>query len=100
MDRDYFRLTWVIVQSLSRGNLMSEGVSVCIAPQITVLDIVSRYRETEAIFKRWNDRADACICCEALFDTLRQVTSRYGLDLDRLLTELNAAADQATINPS
>lgn len=59
---------------------------------MTVLDIVSRYRATESVFKRWDRRAGVCICCQALFDTLQQVADRCGLELDRLLAELNAAA--------
>lgn len=63
----------------------------CIGPRMTVLDIVSRHRKTEAVFKTWDGRADACICCEALFDTLQQVADKYTLDLEALAAELNAA---------
>jgi G3E family GTPase len=56
---------------------------------MTVLDIVSRYRATEAVFKRWDSQAGECICCQALFDTLQQVADRYRLDLDQLMAELN-----------
>ncbi|BBO84330.1 DUF1858 domain-containing protein [Desulfosarcina ovata] len=71
---------------------MVENSSICITPEMTVLDIVSRYRQTETIFKQWDARAGACICCQALFDTLQQVAERYGLDLDRLVAELNDSA--------
>jgi G3E family GTPase len=57
---------------------------------MTVLDILSRHREAEAVFKAWDSRAGACICCQALFDTVQQVADRYGLDLDRLMAEINA----------
>lgn len=73
--------------------MMVENESACIVPRMAVLDIVSRYRATETVFKRWDRRAGVCICCQALFDTLQQVADRYGLELDRLLAELNAAAD-------
>ena len=69
--------------------------SSCIEPRMTVLDIVSRYRETEAVFKAWDRRAGVCICCQALFETLQTVADRYGLDLDRLTAELNAVVKQA-----
>ena len=69
---------------------MAENVSACIEPRMTVLDIVGRYRATEAVFKRWDSRAGECICCQALFDTVAQVAERYRLDLDQLMAELNA----------
>jgi hypothetical protein len=71
------------------GGVMTENGPPCIEPRMTVLDVVSRCRATEAVFKRWDSRAGECICCQALFDTLRQVADRYGLDLDRLMAELN-----------
>ena len=64
----------------------------CIEPGMTVLDIIDRHRETQAVFQAWDGRAGECICCRALFDTVRQVAERYGLDLERLMAELNAAA--------
>jgi hypothetical protein len=77
---------------------MAKGMSTCIAPEMTVLDIVSSYRQTEAVFKSWDRRAGECICCRALFDTVAQVAVRYGLDLDRLLADLDAAANDNARN--
>ena len=74
---------------------MTENESLCIEPQMTVLDIVHRFRATEAFFKRWDSQAGECICCQALFDTVQQVVDRYGLDLDQLMDELNVAARKA-----
>ena len=68
---------------------MAENEASCIEPQMTVLDIVSRFRATEAVFKRWDSRAGECICCQSLFDTVQQVAERYGLDLNQLVAELN-----------
>lgn len=70
---------------------MNANGSPCIVPEMTVLDVVSRHRATEAVFKRWDSRVGECICCQALFDTLSQLAHRYGLNLDALLAELNAA---------
>lgn len=64
-----------------------------IKSDMTVLDIVSRYRSTEAVFKKWDSRAGECICCQALFDSVRQVADRYDLNLDRLMDELNEVAN-------
>jgi len=58
---------------------------------MTVLDIVSRYRETEAVFKRYDAVAGECICCNALFDTLKDVADKYRLDLTEHLCALKQA---------
>ena len=64
-----------------------------ITPDMTVLDVVSKYRRTEDIFRSYDAAAGECICCQALFDTLEDVARKYGLDLDRLLADLRTAAD-------
>ena len=60
---------------------------------MTVLDVVSRYRETEAVFKRYDARAGECICCQALFDSVNDVAEKYHLDLAELLSDLESAID-------
>ena len=68
-----------------------------IHPDMTVLDVVSRYWQAEQVFRRYDEQAGVCLCCEALFDPLREVAGTYGLDLDRLIEDLVAAAtDQAS----
>jgi len=66
-----------------------------IHPEMTVLDVVSRYRQTEAVFKRYDARAGECICCQALFESLRDVADKYHLDLKRLLTDLESVRQPA-----
>ena len=67
--------------------------STCaIEPGMTVLDIVSKYSATQAVFKRWDDRAGECICCNALFDSLGTVAKKYNLDLAALVQDLKRAA--------
>lgn len=61
-----------------------------IHPGMTVLDVVSRYRETEAVFKRYDERAGECICCQALFDSVQDVAEKYHLDLAELLMGLES----------
>ena len=65
--------------------------AVKITPQMTVLDVVSQYRKTEAVFKRYDAAAGECICCNALFDSLGDVADKYCLDLARLITDLEQA---------
>jgi hypothetical protein len=71
------------------GNTFHEK-NVPISPDMTVLDVVSCHRETEAVFRKYDEQAGACICCDALFETLRNVSKRYGLDLERLLADLES----------
>jgi hypothetical protein len=61
----------------------------------TVLDVLARYPETEPVFKKYDETAGECICCQALFCTLRETADRYGLDLDPFITDLRTAAERA-----
>ena len=63
-----------------------------IEPGMTVLDIVSTYSATQEVFKRWDDRAGECICCNALFEPLETVAEKYNLDLSALVQDLKQAA--------
>ena len=65
-----------------------------ITPDMTVLDVVSRYRQTEKIFKRYDKRVGACICCEALFEPLKELPKKFNLDLDKLIHELNLVVEE------
>ncbi|MFZ7110227.1 MAG: hypothetical protein ACOWYE_17430 [Desulfatiglandales bacterium] len=56
--------------------------------QKTLLDVVSRFRRTEAVFRQYDERAGVCLCCEALFETLRHTADKYDLDLQQLLADL------------
>ena len=66
----------------------------CIRPEMTVLDIVSKYRKTEAVFKQYDRQAGECICCQTLFEPLSKVAVRYGLNMEKLLEDLKAAAGE------
>ncbi len=59
-----------------------------ITPDMTVLDIVSTYRETEKVFKKYDEMAGECICCNSLFDPLAKVSDKYHIDLNDLLEDL------------
>ena len=64
-----------------------------ISPEMTVLDVVSRYRKTEAVFREYDGKAGECICCNALFEPLRNLAAKYDLNLDTLLEDLEASAE-------
>ena len=61
---------------------------ITITPEMTVLDVVSQYRETEAVFKRYDELAGECICCNSLFETLVDVAKLYHFDVQALINDL------------
>jgi hypothetical protein len=65
----------------------------CVHPEMTIIDTITRYRKTEKVFKKFDKKAGVCICCEALFDTIQEVSERFNLELDSLLYELKIAID-------
>ncbi|MCF8026098.1 MAG: hypothetical protein K9K82_11520 [Desulfobacteraceae bacterium] len=65
-----------------------------ITSDMTVLDVVSRWRQTEAVFRSYDKMAGECICCNALFETLSDAAARYSLDLSRLISDLAEASGE------
>ena len=63
-----------------------------IFPEMTVLDVISKYKKTEAVFKLYDKQACECICCQALFETLQDVAKKYDFSLEKLLSDLETAA--------
>lgn len=59
-----------------------------ISPGMTVLEVVANHRETEAVFKRYDEHIGECICCNYLFETLSEVAQKIDLDLDKLISDL------------
>jgi hypothetical protein len=59
-----------------------------ITPDMTLLDVVSRYRSTEPVFHRYDEQAGECLLCQALFETVKDTAQKYRLDLDKLLDDL------------
>ena len=67
-----------------------DGYKRTLDPTVTVLDLVSRYRETGTVFKRYDKTVGECICCQSLFESLEDVARKYGPDLEKLLIDLEA----------
>jgi hypothetical protein len=67
-----------------------------ITPDMTVLDVVSKYRTTEHVFKMYEQQAGECICCNALFDRLDQMAERYSIDLNELLMDLTTKINKSS----
>jgi hypothetical protein len=59
--------------------------------ETTIIDIISQYSETEAIFKKLEEKTGACICCQALFLSLREAVDRFGFDVECVQEDINAA---------
>jgi hypothetical protein len=59
---------------------------------MTILGVVSRYRQTEAVFREYDKKAGACLCCQALFEPIKEVAKKYGLDFDQLMADLEMTA--------
>ena len=69
-----------------------------IHPNMTVLDVVSRYRKTEQVFKQFDEQAGEYISCNALFEPLQEMANRYGLDLTKLLDDLNRVVQGGSVD--
>ncbi len=73
---------------------MAEAKST-ITPEMTLLEVLYQHRQTEAVFRRYEGEAQGCLLCHALFDTLAEAAARYGLDLDRLMQDLQGSINEA-----
>jgi hypothetical protein len=71
-----------------------------ITKDMTVLDVVSEYRSTEAVFRSYDAKAGACVCCTCLFETVEALARILGLDLQAFLRELENAASGETSRES
>jgi hybrid cluster-associated redox disulfide protein len=62
-----------------------------IKKDMTILDLAEKHPELIQVFKVYDRCFNVCICCESLFETLEQVCKKYGINLDKLLEEINEA---------
>ena len=63
-----------------------------ITSDMTLVEVLSQHRQTEEVFRRYEGEAKGCLLCHALFDTLAEAAAKYGLDLDRLIRDLQESA--------
>ena len=61
-----------------------------ISKDMNPLDIIYRFRETEEVFRSY-DQPDKCILCDHLFDSVESIAAKYDLDADEMLAKLNYA---------
>ncbi len=57
---------------------------------MVLLDIVEKYAITKKVFTKYDSVAGECILCYNLFDRLKDVISKYNLNGEKLLSELNS----------
>lgn len=65
-----------------------------IEKDMVILDIVENYPDTEDIFRMYDETAGVCILCSHLFDSLEVLENKYGIDLDKVLQQLNRAINK------
>jgi hypothetical protein len=63
---------------------------------MTVLNVINRYRQTETVFKKYDEQTGTCICCESLFEPLKGVAAKHGLVLEELLPDPENVAGALT----
>jgi len=63
-----------------------------INPDMTVLEVPCQNRQAEHIFRKYDAAAGVCLCCQALFDSVADLSRKYGLELEKLLADLETAA--------
>ena len=63
-----------------------------VTPQMTLVEVMTQWRASEAVFKTYEAQAGTCLRCHALFDTLEEAAQKYNLDLAKLVADLNALA--------
>jgi len=59
-----------------------------------LLDIVSKWPAADALFRRYDEKADVCLWCSCLFDTLEEIAKKYELDLNSIMREINDVATE------
>ncbi|KKM09603.1 hypothetical protein SY88_18170 [Clostridiales bacterium PH28_bin88] len=64
---------------------------------MVILDIVEKHPESLAVFKEYERRSGACICCQSLFDPLEQAGRQHGIDVNEILLEINMAIERCGI---
>lgn len=66
-----------------------------IQSDMTILDIVDHYPQTDPVFREYDDVVGKCLLCHNLFDTIEFVTKKYELSEADMLQKLNEAAQKS-----
>jgi hypothetical protein len=65
---------------------------------MTLVEVMTQWRSSEAIFQAYEPQAGTCLRCHALFDTLEEAAQKYNLNLVQLVADLNALARKLDAN--
>lgn len=60
-----------------------------IEPYMTVLDVVERHPETEAVFREYDDVIGKCLLCQNLFDSIESISQVYAINSMEMIRKLN-----------
>ena len=66
-----------------------------IDPRATLLDTVAAHPGTEAVFRAHGEAVGVCILCEALFESIENAARLHGLDLEKLMGDLETSTAPA-----
>jgi len=58
---------------------------------MTVWDVILKHRETESVFRHYDEQAEECICCRTLFESIKNVAKKYALNMEKFMGDLNGA---------
>ena len=64
-------------------------VNQLITENMTPLDIVEKYPETEDVFREYDVVVGRCLLCNNLFDTIEDIASNYNINLVEMIEKLD-----------
>ncbi len=53
------------------------------------LDIVEKYPETENIFREYDTVIGECLLCNYLFDSINNIAEKHKIDINEMIERLN-----------
>jgi iron-sulfur cluster repair protein YtfE (RIC family) len=60
-----------------------------ITQNMTPLDIVEKYPETEKVFHEYDIILEKCLLCNNLFDTIKDIAAEHNLNINEMIEKLN-----------
>ncbi len=75
-------------------DVKKEESPLIITPETVIVDIISRYRETEKIFKQLEEKTGVCICCKALFVPIGEAAERFGFNITSVIADICAVIEK------
>ncbi|MCK9445245.1 MAG: hypothetical protein M0Q14_12045 [Tissierellaceae bacterium] len=60
-----------------------------ITKNMTMLEIIENYPETEEVFRAYDDIAGKCLLCNNLFDSIETIAMEYSINSEEMLNKIN-----------